>query len=1086
MNAETNAIPRARERRASSVRGLVGLLLAVACSQQPAVVPVRNLERPSDMGFVCVREEEDPQGGLRASARPISSCRHAARERMGKDDSEFFYEELPVTAERHQRVAEVHPRRPRTRGTYGLVTSTARGEVAVLDLDLGRIVDLDRAQFGYNLLPVGRMPETIDVSTDGCQAVTVNRASCDFSLIDTTRLLSSLLAGAPTPSTGAGPVTATFVAAAETPSGETPLEVAPQEAVFVPTALDDAAICQAKGMTMPGGDVRPRRLIATFPACDLVALLAVPLESGEGGRPAHAKILDSVRIRTGAVERTGRNPTCPRQCGGGSANGDLSGAGAGADGGTGATVGLGLGPLAVEPRGRFLYVGALGAPLITVLQIDGEQLTVPVAPQLTLAEGAGGISRLRLSVDPFDIDTEKTATPEGERLQRVQGRFVGKGRLVGEGHKFLYAFARDGSVRVLNVAPRIDRVQDQAERECDVNVEPEGNSEAWTKGCFPLDGVNPGKPWRRRPFADGPGLRIPVSGLGADFPPPLPRDVSFLNLGDDALGYLLSSNGQVYIVQLGDSVRATAGKDVLTHTIRDVSRLRGPKADTDLVEVTRPTRDLSSTSVPFPTLVSFGSAFAGPRIEREESDPGVSEPPNSDSLRFVATPPRSFAGVLSQSWSITWEDSLPGADRVTGLLVTPSGSAGPAFRVEDPGADLCRAGVEPGDALSLVGCLRELDCNPLALRDGPICYQTTPGLPGLCLSRARAKEENTSRTCARELSSRRRYRVLDRTATGLDLGLRLDEIPRPSIAPCQADSDCQSGAPSATTLKFVCREVTPGEPRRCVMPCEKPGEVAGDKNCRTGRVCEDFGSAGPLCVEAPPPSQACWPTQVHYRVQAGQSFLVTGSSAPRPVRAVAGADGRCLALAGRDPRLVERIPLSAPACNDDPKGPGPSIYKVLAGTVLAKDAPAPPNPCLFWGVSRDAADPEVANESRPPHVKALFQNHELRFVLTNLEQYAGDGLSFSFRVALGYVPDRVDASDGDAIVSLGTRILTSPTQPRLTDATTEFFPHVMVIDQGRSAAANSRGQVLRIIPKTPVYPSGRFESRFTGSTFPIQ
>jgi hypothetical protein len=588
-----------------------------------------------------------------------------------------------------------------------------------------------------------------------------------------------------------------------------------------------------------------------------------------------------------------------------------------------------------------------------------------------------------------------------------------------------------------------------------------------------------------------------VSGAAVDFPPPLARDVSFLTLDDDALGYLLSSNGQVYILHLGPTPGQSAiGQDILTHTIRDAS-LRGvPLAERPDVTISRPVRDLGGASVPFPTSVAFGSGFAGPRIEREDSDPEDAEAPKAGALRYVVTSPRSSGTARTQNWSVTWEAPLTGADRVTGRVHEPMpGPGGPSFRVEDPGADLCRAGVEPGDAVALVGCLAEADCNPLRLPDGPVCHQLTPGVPGLCMTRARAKAEATERTCARHLGSRRRYQVLGRTATSLEIGLRIDELPRPAIAPCQSDAECRAGAPGAAASGWRCLAVTDGAQRRCVMPCEKAGE--GDRRCRAGRVCEDVGSpAGPICVEAPAPDPACWPGLVRYRVQAGSAFVVSGSVTPRPTLYTAGARGECLAVPPRDPRVVERISLAAPACGGEQAGPedGPWTYRVLQhggarpsrGGQAAQADPPWKNPCLFSAVSRDTSDPEATGETRPRHVKAYFQNAELAFVLTNLEQPVGDGFEIRFQVAGGYLPDRVDASDSDAIVSLGTRILTSPTQPRLTDVTTVFFPHLLVIDQGRTTSAGSRGQILRIIPRTPNFPSGRFETKYTGSTFPIQ
>ena len=55
---------------------LVSLLVTVGCSAQPTVVPVRNLERPSDMSFVCMRVL---QGTTVLTGRPLTDYLGDAR-----------------------------------------------------------------------------------------------------------------------------------------------------------------------------------------------------------------------------------------------------------------------------------------------------------------------------------------------------------------------------------------------------------------------------------------------------------------------------------------------------------------------------------------------------------------------------------------------------------------------------------------------------------------------------------------------------------------------------------------------------------------------------------------------------------------------------------------------------------------------------------------------------------------------------------------------------------------------------------------------------------------------------------------------
>ncbi len=126
-------------------------------------------------------------------------------------------------------------------------------------------------------------------------------------------------------------------------------------------------------------------------------------------------------------------------------------------------------------------------------------------------------------------------------------------------------------------------------------------------------------------------------------------------------------------------------------------------------------------------------------------------------------------------------------------------------------------------------------------------------------------------------------------------------------------------------------------------------------------------------------------------------------------------------------------------------------------------------------------------------MKVLFQNPQLRIVLTNVEEYAGDALEIRFESMGGFIPEAVSQSD---VVTLAARILAGPTKipesPHFPVGGGGYtaFPYLYVVDQGR-ASAGSRGQIMRINPRAVdssarLQGSGRFDSSFTGSTFPIQ
>jgi hypothetical protein len=149
-----------------------------------------------------------------------------------------------------------------------------------------------------------------------------------------------------------------------------------------------------------------------------------------------------------------------------------------------------------------VYVGASAADdFLTALDIvDGAFVIPPGGGRIALEPGAIGIDHLRLSVDPFKAPDDSTDMSQGSFLK-------GRGQ-------FLYAFARDGSVRVVNV-------EAQPEQECDVNVQPALAKPANT-GCFPVN------PAARQPLAQGPGIRIPTLP-SRNAAPPVARDISVVD-----------------------------------------------------------------------------------------------------------------------------------------------------------------------------------------------------------------------------------------------------------------------------------------------------------------------------------------------------------------------------------------------------------------------------------------------------------------------------------------------------------------------------------------------------------------------------
>lgn len=124
----------------SLVAGAVALATSVAsCSATPTPVPVRTFERAGRMDVVCVKISE---GGVAVDPQPVAQANCA-----------------PVADGTDTTLLPYH--------LFAVVTQTLRGEVAVVDLTAGRVVDVSAPQPGINFIPVGMNPTDIVATADG-------------------------------------------------------------------------------------------------------------------------------------------------------------------------------------------------------------------------------------------------------------------------------------------------------------------------------------------------------------------------------------------------------------------------------------------------------------------------------------------------------------------------------------------------------------------------------------------------------------------------------------------------------------------------------------------------------------------------------------------------------------------------------------------------------------------------------------------------------------------------------------------------------------------------------------------------------
>jgi hypothetical protein len=1071
------------------------------CSATPAVIPAHNLERPGDMGFVCLDvDPNDPNTPL--SGRPMRRCHPPG-------------EKTPL----------IQPAgtSSRQRGTFAFVTNTARGEMAVVDIDKGRLVDLDPGVFGFNMVPVGSMPESLSASPDGCWVVSANRNSCDLGLVDPSLVLASQFSPA-VPATKTGrPVTRV---APHTQSGR-PLNASPKEILFLLPGTAPG-LCQT--------DKAPPALV-TFPSCDLVALLDMP--SGT--------IKDSVFIRPDGVVSAGNEPSCPVDCTPSSVSdagaaidddGGIADAGGVAqeesDAGTGSR--LGVGAMALLPDSSRVYVGASAADnFLTALDIVNGAIVIPTGGgRIALEPRAIGIDHLRLSVNPFNPTPIKL--PDDSVIDSL-GSFLEGGR-----GNFLYAFARDGSVRVVNVGVR-------PEQECDVNAQYILAKLPPNTGCFPVN------PAARRPLAQGPGIRIPTLP-SRNAAPPIARDIAVVDLPVDAAGisknppalagqfaFLLTSNDSIYILNLAP----TNEDHTLTHSFREIRSTGQYTADTLALSFTPPLRTPAQSDLLFPTTPML-SSVGGPRLEEVESDfttPASGNSVNTATNYWVDSP--YSATYVSRVFNIAWEAALPDTTRSSGTLETPAVAGSPAGALNDVGANFCAKGVLSGDLVVLPGCTADTDCVP---QDSFTCHQPIGGAMGLCLSKT--APQTAVENCTRFMGSRRRYEVIAAARTRLTLGLHLDEVPKTALnRESGNDKECQpttAHGPSATDPGFQWQQVWPNEDfKRCVKACGRSPVVgatpqAADQDCRPGFVCEVIpGSVGPrvsgeagarYCVEAPPLDLTCWPQPGNrYHVNVGNSFLISGSSLP-DLKTTTVVNGQCQ-LDPNDPALANRIPLSAPACATiDGVVPIDNVTKYSTNSIGSANTevalfgqetppadpntparpnppytpvtPPGPNPCLYQDFSYDdptsivsapsagTADGGTGNGAPRKPIKAIFQNPQIRFVLTNLDQYGGDSLTTGLTFIGGFIPATVAVPSYDIALTQPSRIFTGPNQlpesPAIATSASISYPYVYVLDQGRTALTpNSRGQIVRINARKGDSAVATFDPASSGTTpFQIQ
>jgi hypothetical protein len=915
-------------KRTASFAPAALVLVAGSCTSQPVILPSRDFDRPTDIAFVCM----GTFGGSGASADG------------GAADGGTTGAQ--VLSGRPMR--ECHPRgtvdvADTVHHTFAFLPNSSSGELSVVDADKWNLVNLDPANPGFNRLPLGVLPSQIAASDDGCRLVTANHGSCDLSFVDPAALLAPTVARdmpAVPPNmqmsvTSAGTTSVKNVIPRTKNSGQA-LRVLAGEVAFLPIKTDTFT----KNENLCSGDPDHQwQALATFPSCDLVALIDLP--SGYIQQAAYVK-----KTADGGVALVpladGEDPVCPVDCqfppvpaapppasiDGGGTDAEEAGAPEGgapdagvAQPGDGGAVEAGIveagapevapppvdpgdvpyvgpgalrpGPIAIVPESRRAYVGLANAAFVLAFNVGQDQFAVDPSV-IPLHEGALGVERVRLSIDPYKDKT----TGSG-----ISGTFVGDDPAVDTNaaaspatnaavsaaapdRQYLYVIARDGTLRVVQVAHA-----PVSETECETNVDftSPNVKTAVTDACQPVVG-----PSVRLPGAIGPGIRLPTPPIDiavADIRPQ-PVDNSE-NSVSGAHAWVLTASGNVYLVNIDPVTRFISGVDAsktdLTTQlpIPTVKLCEAPTGDMCLTEpepapnTVRNRAFLGFTASLDPSLgparldLPPAQATIGPRIEALWTV-GSADNATAVSADYIRTsvffPNPSI--VTPQTWLVTWEGNLMASPRLTGQIVRSSPSS-PAT-LQDIGMDFCRTGTQVNDIVTLEGCTTDAQCGI-----GKKCIHGSNGaegagnfpILGLCLSPATPEAY-----CNDLLSTIRRYDVTTARQTELVLAPHKDELVRPSLKPCSvtstprpgADAGADAGLDGSTeggdastdgavndagrdalpSLVSASDCVDPNDPStsnfqcvsgRCLYPCSKPGETTG---CRPGRICVDFGNAG--------------------------------------------------------------------------------------------------------------------------------------------------------------------------------------------------------------------------------------------------
>ncbi len=664
-------------------------------------IPNRTLDRPMDMVLSCI--DINSNGVL--FPEDVSHCKGVVATGETKT-CDIEYDE-----------GQGDPH------LVGFVANSERNEVAMFSACSNRLVDMDTDSPGYSFIPVGSLPSRLVTTADRCQAVTANYGSCDLSVLDIPPLAGyafdietdhapSTYVSRVVPRTGDGRVLASrpgdMIAVPDEYSlglGETtpPLEEGDTDGVI------DYVECTYNN---------PASVIVTFPNCQLVAEIDLRTQL-----IVQSRQFVTEEDGTVTVLDTGTTPYCPVDCPDQLEEGSEAATG-GVENGEYTPTGVFPNALSMvaadDPNSEVegdedpeqiyvLHVGGKGSDTVFAFpyDLDGQWTEEPLRHDLI---GARGVVRIR-------------PTPE---MQLVEPSNNHTGR-----YQFLYVIAGDGSTRV--IARDLEDLEGTVGTvECDTQYDPNFLSQDGPF-CNTAPKISPDATVPdRRAFADGPGIRVPLSGA-------VVTDWTFQTLptedatptGDEnsnnavtpnnitgVLGIGVTNAGTVTLVNFGHFPErqiavnggivdplGTMDTTVTTHSVwpsADPTRKQDPTLWPRMQDAP-PTRVLAgdltnagATKVLAPGLRLIDKAYVGsvslkgfpaydPNGGEDGEGDGLNEPGNRDKLGTVASVDevptalyendvvraivRDYREWRGSEWVLAWEGPIPGTVSQNGRLV---------------------------------------------------------------------------------------------------------------------------------------------------------------------------------------------------------------------------------------------------------------------------------------------------------------------------------------------------------------------------------------------------------------------------------